>query len=112
MAATNTNASQVLSLKMIDQHAATIFTSQRKFRSLPSDKYGQFFKQSREAKSEDEKQRREVESEERRYKCAKVRKENTPARNLRKVVTCCVFFRGFVCRLGRKVGSLERRVRR
>ncbi len=36
------------------------------------DIYGQLKKQSRKAESEDEKQRREVESEERRYNCAKV----------------------------------------
>ena len=34
--------------------------------------YGHLKKQSREAEKEDEKQRREVKSEERRYKCTKV----------------------------------------
>ena len=39
-------------------------------------------KQSRAAESEDEKQRREVESEERRYNCAKVRRKKMHVREM------------------------------
>ncbi len=51
-------------------------------------------KQSREVESEDEKQRGEVESEERRYNCQlreSQKKRDPHARNVRKVVKCCVF---------------------
>ena len=70
-------------------------------------------KQSREVESEHEKQRREVESEERTYKRAKVRRKkihtDSHARNVRKVAKRCVF--PMICgSLGRKVGSLKRRV--
>ena len=42
-------------------------------------------------------------------RCGK--KEDQQARNVREVAKCCVF-QWFVCRLGRKVTSLKRRVRR
>jgi len=49
----------------------------------------------------------EIKSEERRCNCAKVRREESPAPNVREVAKCCVF-QWFVCPVSRKVGSLKR----
>ena len=68
-------------------------------------------KRSREVESEDAKQRRGVESEERRYNCTKVRRKKIHARKMLGKSRNAAFFQGFVGRLGRKVGSLKRRVR-
>ena len=65
-------------------------------------------KQSQKMKSREEK----VESEERRYNCAKVRRKKIHLREMLGKSRNAVFFRGFVCRLVRKVGPLNRRVRR
>ncbi len=82
---------------------------QRKFRSLTSDNMDSWKKQSREAESEDQKQRREVESEER--NCAKVSRKKIHTCEMLGKLRIAVFFQWFVGRLGRKVGSLKRRVR-
>ena len=74
--------------------------------------YGQLKKQSRVQSQKMKKQRREVESEERRYNCAKVRRKKIHLREMLGKSRNAVFFRGFVCPLGRKVGSPKRRVRR
>ena len=58
------------------------------------------------------KQRREVESEERRYNCAKVSRKKINRREMLGKSRNAVFFQWFVCRLGWKVGSVKRRVRR
>ena len=60
----------------------------------------------------DEKQSRQVESEEGRYRCAKIRRKNIQSCKMlyRKVANRCVF-QWFVGREGRKVGWLKRRVR-
>ena len=59
----------------------------------------------------DEKQRDEVESEERRCKSAKVRREKIHPRQILEKSRNAVFFQWFVCRVSRTVGSLKRRVR-
>ena len=63
-------------------------------------------KQIDEVKSEDE-----VESEERRCNSAKVRRKKIHPRQMLEKSRNAVFFQWFVCRVGRKVGSLKRRVR-
>ena len=63
-------------------------------------------KQIDEVKSEDE-----VESEERRCNSAKVRRKKIHPRQMLEKSQNAVFFQWFVCRVGRKVGSLKRRVR-
>ena len=54
------------------------------------------------------KSRGEVEPEERRYNRAKARRKKIHLREMLGKSRNAVFFRGFVCRLGRKVGSLKR----
>ena len=56
------------------------------------------------------KQRREVESEERRYNCAKIGRKQIQTRNVREVAKCCVF--SMICgsagsksRLGKAAGA-------
>ena len=67
---------------------------QRKFRSLTSDNMDSWKSSAARKKIN---------------RCGK--KEDQQARNVREVAKCCVF-QCFVCRLGRKVTSLKRRVRR
>ena len=69
-------------------------------------------KQSREAESEEEEKRREVESQERKYSCARVRRKKIHPREMLGKSRTAVFFQRFVVPEGRKVGSLKRRVRR
>ena len=59
----------------------------------------------------DEKQIDEVESEERRCNSAKVRRKKIHPRQMLEQSRNAVFFQWFVCRVSRKVGSLNRRVR-
>ena len=68
--------------------------NQRKFRSLTSDNMDSWKSSAARKKIN---------------RCGK--KEDQQARNVREVAKCCVF-QCFVCRLGRKVTSLKRRVRR
>ena len=58
------------------------------------------------------KQRREVESEERRYNCTKVSRKKIHRREMLGKSRNAVFFQWFVGGLGRKVTSVKRRVRR
>ena len=60
----------------------------------------------KKVKSEDE-----VESEERRCSSAKARRKKIHPRQMLEKSRNAVFFQWFVCRVGRKVGSLKRRVR-
>ena len=69
-------------------------SNRRKFRSLTSDNMDSWKSSAARKKIN---------------RCGK--KEDPQARNVREVVKCCVF-QCFVCRLGRKVTSLKRRVRR
>ena len=59
----------------------------------------------------DEEQSREVESEERRYRCAKARRKKIQSHQVLGKSRIAVFFQGFVGRKVGKVGSLKRRVR-
>ena len=68
--------------------------NRRKFRSLTSDNMDSWKSSAARKKIN---------------RCGK--KEDQQARNVREVAKCCVF-QSFVCRLGRKVTSLKRRVRR
>ena len=70
------------------------YNYQRKFRSLTSDNMDSWKSSAARKKIN---------------RCGK--KEDQQARNVREVAKCCVF-QCFVCRLGRKVTSLKRRVRR
>ena len=70
-------------------------------------------KQIDEVKSQESKVRRwsRVESEERSCNSAKVRRKKSHPRQMLEKSRNAVFFKWFVCRVSRKVGSLKRRVR-
>ena len=77
-----------------DKKQTSLKNYRRKFRSLTSDNMDSWKSSAARKKIN---------------RCGK--KEDQQARNVREVAKCCVF-QCFVCRLGRKVTSLKRRVRR
>ena len=84
----------LMSLRMPKVHQLYLEYNRRKFRSLTSDNMDSWKSSAARKKIN---------------RCGK--KEDQQARNVREVAKCCVF-QCFVCRLGRKVTSLKRRVRR